>query len=171
MHGPYLGCIFGVEDGNSPLVFLVFRWNSWTILFLDSSMHGTVSISVTHTIQLQVNDPHPPSPSPVAFCPIPTLMDYFRSNYDYWKSRCPDSPNYSEEEADVVSWSWSWHIYKPVMWLVPWLQFLRIMWLAPHYVSWPTDLSRDWSCIISHLTYNCHYGRGSTTRLRHDCGS
>lgn len=41
--------------------------------------------------------------SPPAFCPIPTLMDYLKSNYEYWKSHCPDSPNYSEEESDTVS--------------------------------------------------------------------
>lgn len=37
------------------------------------------------------------------FCPIPTLMDYLKSNYEYWKSHCPDSPNYSEEENDINS--------------------------------------------------------------------
>ncbi len=37
------------------------------------------------------------------FCPIPALMEYIKSNYDFWKSKCPDSPSYSEEESDTVS--------------------------------------------------------------------
>lgn len=47
--------------------------------------------------------PTPLPPLPSAFCPIPTLMDYLKSNYEYWKSHCPDSPSYSEEENDAVS--------------------------------------------------------------------
>lgn len=38
------------------------------------------------------------------FCPIPTVMDYHKSNYAYWKSQSPNSPNSSsEEEADSSS--------------------------------------------------------------------
>lgn len=45
----------------------------------------------------------PPPSLPLAFCPIPTVMDYLKSNYIYWKSQCAESPSYSssEEEPEV----------------------------------------------------------------------
>ncbi len=37
------------------------------------------------------------------FCPIPNVLEILKSNYDYWKGQCPDSPSYSEDEPETSS--------------------------------------------------------------------
>lgn len=72
--------------------FVSGLFEAWNSKSEQNSAHSIDIISTTSLSLLYVG-----------FCPVPVVIDYLRSNYEYWKNQCPDSPNNSEEEAESGS--------------------------------------------------------------------